>query len=109
MKTWWERASTEDRLAQIDGGIAVGMTTKQVSMNCGAPIYENGTCAVSSFANNHGRIFGRAHINLKVSAAMKTHHRRRSGGIEVDVSDAFDIFDRPHSQDRFIDAVPGER
>ena len=34
-KGWWYRASKEQRLEQIKAGIELGMTSKQVAMNCG--------------------------------------------------------------------------
>lgn len=31
---WWENASRDDRLAQVEAGAELGMTWKQVAMNC---------------------------------------------------------------------------
>lgn len=56
-KGWWYRASTEQRLAQIDAGIELGMTAAQVAMNCGAAFYSDGKSHVHVFARDHGRKF----------------------------------------------------
>jgi hypothetical protein len=50
--SWWHNATTEQRLAQIDGGIECGMTVRQVAMASRAPI---GT--VQTFATRHDRRF----------------------------------------------------
>lgn len=62
---WWYRATNEERLAQIDGGIELGMTASQVALNCGCLYeqnYTNGSTLgsgslVNHFALNHGRSF----------------------------------------------------
>ena len=33
--SWWDKATTEQRLAQIDGGIECGMNAAQIAFNCG--------------------------------------------------------------------------
>lgn len=58
---WWYRASQEEKLAQIDGCIELGMTAAQCAMNCGC-FYEvsgwmRAGMVVSSFAAYHGRSF----------------------------------------------------
>ena len=62
---WWYRATTAERLAQIDGCIELGMTAKQCAMNCGAP----GRVWVQQFATNHGRSFGWDHYRSKMKGA----------------------------------------
>lgn len=52
MSGWWYRATADQKLAQIDAAIDLGMTSTQVAMNCGA----NRT-TVTTFANYHGRRF----------------------------------------------------
>lgn len=109
--SWWERASTEERLAQIDGGIAVGMSVKQISLNCGAKIYTNGRSEVLYFGHLHGRKFPRVVTSAYRDCGRRsvTLRRRSAGLIEVEDFRAFEIFDRTNSPDRFIDILPGER
>jgi hypothetical protein len=52
MTTFWQTATTEQKLAQIDGGIECGLNAKQVGMNCGTDHKR-----VLYFAINHGRHF----------------------------------------------------
>lgn len=52
---WWYRASTEQRLAQIDGGIELEMTVRQVALASGAHMTHGGT--VQAVAREHGRRF----------------------------------------------------
>lgn len=53
MSTFWKHATTEQRLAQIDAGILLGLTAGQIGMNCGTSA---GT--IRGFAYYHGRKFG---------------------------------------------------
>lgn len=50
--SWWDKATTEQKLAQIDGGIECGMTARQVAMASRANFH-----AVRHFAAIHGRHF----------------------------------------------------
>lgn len=57
---WWYTASTEDRLAQIDSAIELGMTAKQCAMNCGCAYDDGASTAghlVAAFARDYGRPF----------------------------------------------------
>jgi len=59
-ESWWYSASNEDRLAQIDGAIELGMTAKQCAMNCGCYELQSKRASngpVADFALNHGRHF----------------------------------------------------
>lgn len=66
-KGWWYRATTEQRLAQIDAGIELGMTAAQVAMNCGCLADQDFNARgqlgsgklVSDYALRHGRQFPR--------------------------------------------------
>lgn len=60
MSTWWDRATDAQRLAQIDAGIALGMSSKQISMNLRVEVNEHGGGKVFNFANYHGRHFPRS-------------------------------------------------
>jgi hypothetical protein len=94
MKTWWERASTKQRLAQIDGGIECGMTSAEVAKNCGAAIYTNGN-AVLSCAHQHGRHFPNVKTaaglaRIKRAAARTSFYGRAHQ--EINSPDAFSLF-----------------
>lgn len=51
--SFWNTATQEQKLAQIDGGIECGMNARQVATNLGTTLG-----AVGTFARNHGRSFG---------------------------------------------------
>jgi len=53
--SWWDNASTEARLAQIDGGIECGLTANQVAMASG--LRSDQRSNVSAFASRRGRHF----------------------------------------------------
>ena len=53
--TFWTTATIEAKLAQIDGGIELRMTTGQVAMNCGT-----NSVSVRGFAHRHGRSFSQS-------------------------------------------------
>jgi len=79
-KGWWYRASQEQRLRQIDAGIELGMTAKQVAMVSGTMV---GT--VFSFSRLHGRHFYTpATVYSKKGndarwASVRAHHAYFSG------------------------------
>ena len=49
---WWYHASQEEKLAQIDAAISLGLTAAVVARNCGANAW-----TVQTFANFHKRHF----------------------------------------------------
>ena len=51
--SWWRRATTEQRLAQLDGGIECGLAASQVALASGATLK-----MVKDMAYRHGRKFG---------------------------------------------------
>lgn len=63
---WWYRASREQKLAQIDGGIECGLTAREVAICSGIDPDTTGRHGrtVHGYASNHGRRFPlkRAHI-----------------------------------------------
>ena len=69
---WWYSASTEDRLAQIDGAIELGMTAKQCAMNCGCVLDSNPGGNVTVYAHRHGRNF---------PAKYDTPNRKQQGNV----------------------------
>jgi hypothetical protein len=97
MNSWWERASIEQRLAQIDGGIELGMTALQVAMASG---FRDGI-AVGAFANNHSRFFGRASKNTSRNRAADI---KKSAKWAYDHGERVDFWsDRPRD---VMDDVP---
>lgn len=52
MTSFWQHASVEDKLAQVDGGIELQMTSAQVAKNCGTT-----PASMRAFAYHHGRTF----------------------------------------------------
>jgi len=48
--TWWNNATTQQKLIQLDGGIALGMTAAQIAVASGSS-----RNIVSDFASRHGR------------------------------------------------------
>lgn len=118
---WWYRATNEQRLAQIDAGIELGMTAKQVAMNCGCAyeVRANGAgvregergAAVIAFAISHGRNFPRQkagsgsakRIGEKIAISRAKAAMRDGYVIEA----AFDIFNtRKQHSDSLFDEVP---
>jgi len=84
MSSWWHTATREQRLAQIDGAIELGMTSKQCAMNCGC-VYDEGSgrqggVSVRDFAGYHGRLF-RNDDDKEAAKGRKIaawHHRRKT-------------------------------
>lgn len=101
-ETWWHRASTEQKLAQIDGGIECGMTARQVGLASGRGLNVAGW-AVASVARRHGRAFpdvGKG--NERVRAGIK-----RRGDIGRDrraflAGDRVDFFSAQGPSDEFM-------
>jgi hypothetical protein len=98
--SWWDQATAEQKLAQIDAGISLGMTGKQISICLRVPEVVNGNSKVTAFAHSHGRSFPTTRSIAAMrggAAAAKTHSLRiprLSGTPEHMISGAFDIFER---------------
>lgn len=88
--SWWSRASKDQKLAQIDGGIDCGMFARHIAMNVGASV-----SAVQEFGRRHGRKFhGRptpAQHRIAGSIAG-LGAARRLGKPDCEISSAFSIF-----------------
>jgi len=101
--TFWTQATDTQRLAQIDGGIELRMSIRQIAINVGAEPHQ-----VKALGVKHGRKFtGRhrldGHAGGKVARIVNA---RRAGASNVSMKDAFSIFDdhrRPVSE--FLDEV----
>ncbi len=107
--TYWEQATQEERLKQIDGGIECGMTSKQIAMCLRAPIYgrDGQDNAVKRFGNHHGRHFPTPPVTAghragksggRISTAIKL---RNAGWSDVSHKDAFSIFGTPEEPNPF--------
>ncbi|ULJ73628.1 hypothetical protein [Rhizobium gallicum] len=95
--TFWDKASIAERLAQIDGGIELCMTKRQIAMNCGTTMED-----ISAFGRQHGRLFPAKNSG---SVAEKKGGRRggsitrilrarAAGAHNLLMADAFNIFDK---------------
>lgn len=71
--SWWDRASRDERLAQIDAGIELGMSAHQVAMNCGC-VYDGDKkgALLDKFARYYGR-----HFQSDQTVKMKNVWRER--------------------------------
>lgn len=94
--SFWTSSTTQQRLAQIDGAISVGMTMRQTAMNLGTT-----KSAIQYFANSHGRYFSgySAHQRDAQAEVAKTYNhlgrmtqQRRAGTAEIDLVGSFEIF-----------------
>jgi hypothetical protein len=95
MSTWWDRATVAQRLAQIDAGIALGMSSKQIAMNLRVEADQRGISKLVYFANSHGRHFSRFTQRSTRRAAGMTGgivSSRRRGIPDYTVSSAHEIF-----------------
>ena len=97
MTTFWQTATQEQKLAQIDGGIECGMNARQVGTNCGAMRDH-----VLRFAQLHGRHF--AAYNVGAHSRRRSAERFRCEKFKQNTArfgspheDAFSIFDN-HSE-----------
>lgn len=85
---WWPRASQSQRLAQLDGGIEVGLTAPQMAMVLGGN--PNG---IRQFAWLHGRKIGRGGNNARLAAVQDLYRAKRAfiRGEYVDFFGADDV------------------
>jgi len=105
MGAWWEMASETERLAQIDGGISLGMSARQVAANCGFDLLGNDHLRVRQYAAMRGRHFVTQYHTPRMKAASKQSHnarRRRAGVAETQAYDAFELFGAER-QERLFD------
>lgn len=101
-KGWLYTATTEQRLEQIKAGIELGMTSKQVAMNCGCYYADritsggdSGGSLVRRFANRHGLTFPKRKTSAglsRISSALRFHKLRRLHDTGVVDVDPFNIF-----------------
>jgi hypothetical protein len=105
--SFWQHASTQQRLAQIDGAISVGMTMRQTAMNLGT--YKQN---IADFAHKHGRSFAGYSVtqqnvssdNMRNVAHLgRMAQHRNSGREETDLPNAFEIFPSRAKEDHILD------
>lgn len=92
MTTWWDKASTAERLAQIDGGIECGLTAAQIGMTCGASRW-----AVADFAGSHGRSL----VRKKSTFGKSRHHERDRDRAAYLRGDRIDLWGNADHRDEF--------
>ena len=85
--TFWKTASKAQKLAQIDAGIELGMTARQVGLNVGA--HKN---TVQQFARENGRHFSSNAKPAQSVKAMAHAMRRKLLNDNTRMPEAFDIF-----------------
>ncbi|OOG75571.1 hypothetical protein B0E45_01180 [Sinorhizobium sp. A49] len=103
-KSWWSRASREQKLAQIDGGIECGMSARHIAVNLGAT-----TSAVHEYGRRNGRRFTGTNTRKQQSRAGSIAglgNARRLGKPDCEIASAFSIFGDFHSEKPMFDEVP---
>lgn len=90
--TWWSKASEAQKLAQIDGGISLGMSHAQIAMAS-----RTSAGAIAGFASRHNRVF---------SVKSGTASQRRMGSIYRDRAayargDRINLWGNTEAQDEF--------
>lgn len=95
--SWWHNATTEQRLAQIDGGIECGMTSTQIAMAS-----RTSRNVIGAYASAHGRVFPH-----KARPATVRHHsvlRNRKAYLR---GDPIDLWGNTEAQEEFLDEREG--
>lgn len=72
-QSWWHNATTEQRLAQIDGGIECGMSGRQIALATG--LGPDKRMSVVKAALQHGRNLGASGLgNARVQEGRRRRH-----------------------------------
>lgn len=113
--SFWQTASTERKLAQLDAAIELGLTASQCGMNCGAT-----GGAVAVFGRRHGRRFPadgeqamrkkRAASAGNIQIAVNAQVRRRCEAYRTDPANSSiaKIFPEEEQSGNLFDPVPFE-
>jgi len=98
--SWWDKASDEQRLAQIDGGIECQMSRGQVATNLGTTFK-----SIRNFCIKNGRDFSKSSNagNHKIYHTLSIVNARRKGAPNTAMRDAFNIFDHQEPKQTFLD------
>lgn len=102
MTSFWQSSSKAQKLAQIDAGISLGLTARQIAINCGTT-----KDAILYFCRENGRSTGSkstamTHNVARIGRAVQS---RRRGIPELFAPDAFEIF-TPSTEQRLWEAHP---
>lgn len=87
--SWWKHATREQRLAQIDGGIALNMTGKQVAINCGLLSHgEPAPETICAYASKYNRSFHGESVAMHERAIVASHRamRQKIEGMGIDLA-----------------------
>ena len=100
--SWWACASTQQKLAQIDGGIELCLSGRHIAANVGAT-----RAAVLDFGHRHGRTFvARAPAqHRRADLATALERARRLGKLDCDIAAAFSIFGDAGRETPLLDEV----
>lgn len=85
---WWYRANQTQKVAQVEAGIELGMTARQVSIASGAKVTGYGSGPVAMFAWSHGLSFPRRGN----SAAGERSKRKQSARAAYDRGEPVDFW-----------------
>ena len=93
--SFWDTATTAQRLEQIDGGIECGMNAAQIAMNCGC-VHNNNNKGylIRMFATEHGRRFTACAPSNTYALSLGRHTfvKRRIARTHSIPDEAFSIF-----------------
>lgn len=86
---FWQKSSKAQKLEQIDAGISLGMTARQIAINCGTT-----KDAILYLCRETGRSTGSKSTAMSNNVARigRTVQSRRRGIPELFAPDAFEIF-----------------
>lgn len=99
MTNFWQTSSKAQKLKQIDAGISLGMTARQIAINCGTT-----KDAILYFCRENGRSTGQQsqiHRHSNLSSVGRAVRYRRKGIPELFAPDAFEIFTAPKAEHLF--------
>lgn len=93
MTSWWSNASRDQKLQQIDAGISLGMSAKQIALALGTT-----TGCINQYGWRHDRSFPtpieaiRSKANKASKVGSSIRMSRMNGNEEMDHDLAFSIF-----------------
>lgn len=99
---FWQKSSKAQKLEQIDAGISLGMTARQIAINCGKT-----KDAILYLCRETGRSTGSKSTAMSNNAARigRAVQSRRRGIPELFAPDAFEIF-QSKKKDSIFDSHP---
>lgn len=108
MTTWWDRATREQRLAQIDGAIECRLNLRQLLITIGEQFpTRNRVETIRKFADYYGRkIIG--HSKASSCASSITMYRNVFRTRDTEIPGAFSIFGETEHRDNLFNAHPND-